>query len=412
MRSDDEIWGLPRPAARLDSGLDLPAAELIQRPGTLRVLRLIARMNVGGPALQVVGLTEGLQPPRFESRLMIGNVGPGEADYLELRAPDVDAVRVPGLGRSPDPRGDAAALRAVIREIKRFRPHIVHTHTAKAGVIGRVAARLCRVPVTVHTFHGHLLHGYFSATVRRCVVQTERTLARTTTRLVAVGRRVRDDLVAAGIGRPEQFVVVPPGVTLPPAPPRPEARELLGLRPDGPVISYVARLTPVKRPERFVDVAMEVAKRVPEATFVVAGEGQLLAAMRRHAEPLGDKMHFVGWRSDVQTVYAASDLIVLTSDNEGMPVSLIEAATVGVPAVTTDVGSVREVVLDGETGYVTSSSVGDLAAATARILVDRGLRERMGQAAIEHSRLSFSSARLVDDTARLYEELAETFRLN
>lgn len=379
--------------------------------GPLRVLRIIARMNVGGPALQVVGLTEGLGPPRFESRLLVGTVGPGEADYIDLRAPDLEAVRVPGLGRSPDPWGDATALRTLIREIRRFRPAIVHTHTAKAGVLGRLAARACRVPLTVHTFHGHLLYGYFSGATRRVVVQTERTLARSTTRLVAVGCQVRDDLLAAGIGRPEQFVVVPPGVDLPPAPPQEAARAALGVPAGARVVAFVARLTSVKRPDRFVDVALELARDDPEVRILVAGEGALLADMRRHASPLGERIQFLGFRPDVETVYAAADVVLLTSDNEGMPVSLIEAATVGTPAVSTDVGSAREVVLDGETGYVTTAAVTDLAAATRRILDDPDLRARMSEAATAHAALRFGAARLVDDTARLYEGLAAEARL-
>jgi glycosyltransferase involved in cell wall biosynthesis len=379
---------------------------------TIRVLRIIARMNVGGPALQVVGLTEGLKPPRFQSRLLIGTVGPGEADYVQLRAPHLSAVRVPGLGRSPNPFGDASALLRVIREIRRFQPHIVHTHTAKAGVLGRVAARLCGVPATVHTFHGHLLYGYFSPVVQRGVVQAERILARSTTRLVAVGAQVRDDLIAAGIGRPDQFTVVPPGVSLPPAPSRQAARMALGLPPDVPVAGYVARLTAVKQPLRFVDVAEELTRMVPDVRFVVAGEGDLLADMRARGASLGDRMQFLGWRRDVETVYAACDAIVLTSDNEGMPVSLIEASSVGTPAVTTDVGSAREVVLDGETGFVTSSSVSDIAAASAKILLNCDLRARMGHAAAQHAARRFSGDRLVHDTAELYEDLARQLGLD
>ncbi len=181
----------------------------------IRVLRVIARMNVGGPALQVTALADGLDPERFEQRLLVGNVGEGEADYLDLRAPHVEATRVRGLGRSPDPTGDARALAALVREMREFRPHIVHTHTAKAGVLGRSAAVLARVPIRVHTFHGHLLHGYFSPRVTSAVTAVERAFADMTTRLVAVGRQVRDELLAAGIGRPDQYVVVPPGVALP-----------------------------------------------------------------------------------------------------------------------------------------------------------------------------------------------------
>ncbi|MDQ3980552.1 MAG: glycosyltransferase family 4 protein [Actinomycetota bacterium] len=376
----------------------------------IRVLRVIARMNVGGPAVQVVGLTEGLRPPRFQTRLLVGKVDPGEADYLQLRAPHIKAVRVHGLGRAPDPGSDILALRTIAREIRRFRPHIVHTHTAKAGLLGRVGAIVSRVPATVHTFHGHLLYGYFAGNTQRGIVRAERILARSTTRLVAVGRQVRDDLVAAGIGRPEQYVIVPPGVSLPPAPPRELARDMLGLGRSGSVVGYVARLTAVKRPDRFIAAAKELASRQADVTFVVAGEGELLADVRARAAPLGAGIRFLGWRRDVETIYAACDVVVLTSDNEGMPVSLIEASAMGTPAVTTNVGSAAEVVIDGETGFVTTSSPSDIAAAVERILSSEALRRRMGDAAKDRAQRHFSTQRLVADTALLYEEIAHHLR--
>src|SRR5439155_11017175 len=163
-------------------------------------------------------------PDRFDQRLLVGTVGSDEADYLSLRAPDARAAVIAGLGRSPNPAGDVRALAALVREMRRFRPHIVHTHTAKAGALGRVAAGVARVPATVHTFHGHLLHGYFSPAKTRLVVATERALARPTTRLVTVGTQVRDDLLGAGVGRTEQYVVVPPGVDMAEPPPQDEAR--------------------------------------------------------------------------------------------------------------------------------------------------------------------------------------------
>jgi glycosyltransferase involved in cell wall biosynthesis len=376
--------------------------------GPLRVLRVIARMNVGGPALQVVNLTRNLDGARFEQRLLIGNVGPDEADFLELRAPDISPRRIEGLGRSVRPLDDVRALAAIRREIRAFRPDIVHTHTAKAGVLGRVAAVTSRVPAVVHTFHGHLLHGYFSPPVTTAVVTAERALARVTTRLVAVGSQVRDELLAAGIGRPEQFCVVPPGVGLPTPPEAGDARKTLGLPAGAPVVAFVARLTAIKRPDRFLAAAEVIARSRPDALFVVAGEGSELAALQAGARHLGDRFRFLGWRPDVETVYAAADVIMLTSDNEGMPVSLIEAASVGCPAVTTRVGSAAEVVVDGVTGFVTDHRPEALAAAAAQILDDPSLRARLSAAAATHARTCFGPERLVADMEHLYEELAVT----
>lgn len=374
---------------------------------SIRVLRVIARMNVGGPALQVTALQDGLPKPRFEQRLLIGDVGINEGSYMELRAAHLVAKRVSGLGRSVNASADARALASLVAEIRRFRPHIVHTHTAKAGLLGRTAGLACTVPALVHTFHGHLLHGYFSSRKTRALVAAERGMARFTTRLVAVGNRVRDELIAAGIGRPEQFLVVAPGVELPAAPDRLTARAILGLSPDVPVVAFLARLVPVKRPDRFVDVARVVASRHPETVFLVTGEGELLSEMRRRATPLGDQIRFLGWRSDVETVYAAADVLLLTSDNEGMPVSLIEAASVGCPAVTTAVGSAGEVVVDGVTGFVRDKSTAALADATCHILRNESLRERFSAAAVDYAGVHFGRHRLVNDIAALYEEIAE-----
>ncbi len=362
-------------------------------------------MNVGGPALQVVALADGLDSDRFDQRLLVGKLSPGEGDYLALRAPHIEPVDIPGLGRSPNPLGDVRALASVAGEIRRFRPHVVHTHTAKAGAIGRLAAQACRVPATVHTFHGHLLDAYFSSWATRGVVGVERALARMTTRLVAVGERVRNDLIGAGIGRREQYAVIPPGVEVEAIPGR-EARERLGLPADAPVVAFVARLTSVKRPDRFVEVASRVAEQVADAVFVVAGEGELFEETRRAAAPLGDRVRFLGWRSDIETIYGAADVVALTSDNEGMPVSLIEAAAAGRATVTTDVGSAAEVVIDGETGIVVGRDADRLAEAVITVLTEPGLRDRFGQAAAVHAAERFGRLRLVDDYAALYEELA------
>lgn len=365
---------------------------------------MIARMNVGGPALLVAGLSEGIDQDRFDHRLYVGHVGPDEGDHLALRASDLPFRRIEGLGRSPDPLADVRALRDLVKEMRSFRPHVVHTHTAKAGMLGRLAARLSGVPSTVHTFHGHLLHGYFRPLVSRGVTGAERVQARYTTRLIAVGRQVRDDLLAAGVGRPEQYLVVPPGITIAAPPARLTARATLGLAGSELVVSFVARLTSVKRPDRAIDVARRILAIRDDVTFLICGEGQLLDELRAEASDL-ERVRFLGWRADVETVYAASDLVLLTSDNEGMPVSLIEAAMCGIPAVATDVGSVREVVLDGRTGVVVPPDTEAITQAVLRLLGNPVERARLGTAAGEHARSEFSRDRLVSEMENLYEEL-------
>jgi glycosyltransferase involved in cell wall biosynthesis len=362
-------------------------------------------MNIGGPAVQVSALMRGLDSERFDHLLITGHVGPGEADYLDQRAPGLPAHRLEWLGRAVRPTDDVRCLLELARAMRRFRPHIVHTHTAKAGTLGRAAAVLARVPSRVHTFHGHLLHGYFSPAKTRVVVQTERRLAARTDRLVAVGSRVRDDLLAAGIGKAKQYAVVPPGTKLAGAPEPSEARRMLGLPEGCPLVAYVGRITGIKRPDRFLAVAREVRRSVPAAHFVVCGEGDLQPDPEAVAD-LGDSLHLLGWRADVETVYAAADLVLLTSDNEGMPVSLIEAGLAGLPVVATNVGSVAEVVQDGTTGLLATPSSAELARHTVTLLHDGQLRQEMGARARAFTTHRFGEERLVADTQALYTSIA------
>ncbi len=371
----------------------------------IRVLRIIARMNVGGPAWQVSALTRGLPRHGIESTLVSGEVEAGEADYLELRDSNLPVVRLVGLGRSVRLLGDLTAFVSLIRLMRAERPDIVHTHTAKAGFVGRLAAIVAGVPVIVHTYHGHLLHSYFRPAVARSIRFVEAVLARRTTALVAVGSRVRDELLEAGIGDPDRFLVFAPGVVEPPVKDQVTERRTLGLSTDDRVVLFVGRLTRVKRVDRLLDAMVEVQEAVPSALLVVAGDGELSDELRRMAALAGIRVMFLGWCSDVASLYAAADLAVLSSDNEGMPVSLLEAAMSGVPAVTTDVGSASEVVIDGVTGVVVKRTTSSLAAGLVSLLNDDPAIRRMGKAAQNRATEEFGVERLVRDHADLYRRL-------
>lgn len=375
-----------------------------ERSQPIRVLRIIARMNVGGPAWQVSALVRGLDGDRFESLLISGEVDKDEADFLDLRDPGLPLLKIPSLGRSVRIWDDLRALLLIRRAIRRFRPDIVHTHTAKAGVLGRLAAASCQVPVRVHTFHGHTLHGYFGRVVSGLSKLIERVLARGTTVLVAVGEQVRDDLVNARIGRPDQYIVIPPGVETPECVDQTLARSRLGLPTEVPVALFVGRLTAIKRPDRLIEAMRLVLERHPNVVLAVAGEGGLLAETERLAAPLGSSVRFLGWQSDIGDLFAAADFAVLTSDSEGMPVTLIEAAMAGIPSVTTDAGSAREVVLDGVTGIVTALDSVAVATGLAQLL-DNDLCKQMGASARERAEAKFGTRRLLSDHEDLYGRL-------
>ena len=371
----------------------------------IRVLRVIARMNVGGPAVQVSGLMRELVAPDFEQLLLTGYCASDEADYLETQAPDVSATRIEGLGRALKASDDLRALGTIVRHIREFEPDIVHTHTAKAGVLGRLAARASRAkPRVVHTFHGHLLHGYFSPPMTRAVIELERLLARGTDALVAVGPQVRDDLLEARIGRPNQYSVIPPGLSLAPTLDRAAARAVLGVG-DGPVVAFVGRLTAIKRPDRFADVAEAVRDRGLDVTFLVAGAGDLAGELeqRVHHQRLPVKM--LGWRSDVELILAAADAVILTSDNEGTPVSLIQAALAGLPVIATDVGSVKDVVVDQETGWLAPTDATALANAVETWLSLPDFGQSVGQAARVRAETVYGVQRLAADYAEVYSRL-------
>jgi glycosyltransferase involved in cell wall biosynthesis len=258
--------------------------------------------------------------------------------------------------------------------------------------------------VRVHTYHGHLLHGYFGRFVSRVLVLVDQLLARCTTSLVAVGAQVRDDLLSAGIGHHDQYEVIPPGVASAAPIGRESARIRLGLPPDASVVLFVGRLTAIKRPDRLIEAMSIVLERRPDAVLGLVGEGDLSKETRLRAEPLGSAVHFLGWQPDIASLYVASDCVVLTSDSEGMPVTLIEAAMAGVPAVTTDVGSAREVVLDGVTGLVVAPEAAAVADGVLRLL-DPDLRKQMGAAALARANTEFSTQRLIADHTALYDRL-------
>jgi len=372
----------------------------------VRVIRIIARMNVGGPAVQVSGLMRGFDTSLFEHELVTGYCAADEADYLERVATDIKATRIDGLGRSIKPRADLTALFAIIKEIRRFRPDVVHTHTAKAGVVGRVASILSgHKSIRVHTFHGHLLNGYFGAGKTKLVILVEKFLALFTDELLAVGSKVKDDLLAAGIGNQNKFGVMPPGLQLAEVPSRSSARKELSLSEDATYCAFIGRITQIKRPDRFLDVVAEVQSRGIDLHFIVAGAGDLLQYCQDRVQAENLPVTFLGWREDIEVVLAAADFVLLTSDNEGTPLSLIQAGMVGIPVVATNVGSTNEIVVNGETGLLTDLSIGQLADAVAKLAKDSAIRAKMGAAGKEYTLNRYGVARLVKDHQDLYLRL-------
>ena len=377
-----------------------------KRESQTRVMRIIARMNVGGPAVQITGLMRGLNSEEFDHRLFTGYCSAGETDYLNSIATDLKVVRIKGLGRHISLLDDISAFIRLVIEIRKFKPHIIHTHTAKAGFLGRIASLLSLHPsIRVHTFHGHLLNGYFGKFKKLLVVLAERCLAFFTTQLLAVGDKVREDLLEAGVGSRSNFALMPPGLSINALPAKNASRKTLGLSEDRLQCAFIGRVTQIKRPDRFLDVVSEVKKRGIALDFFIAGDGELLDLCRERISKENLSVTVLGWQDNIEQVLSAADVVVLTSDNEGTPLCLIQAGMAGLPVVTTTVGSVPEIVLDGVTGILTSLSVEMIADALEKLVSDKDLRSELGLAARDFTLAHFGVGRLVSDHEELYKEL-------
>ena len=372
----------------------------------IRVMRIISRMNVGGPAVQVSGLMRGFNANEFDHRLYVGYCAAEEADYLVTVATDVKSFRIQGFGRRISLGGDIKAFITLVKEIHAFKPHVVHTHTAKAGFLGRIASIISLQPsIRVHTFHGHLLNGYFGPFKRSLVVIAEKFLALFTHQLLAVGDKVRQDLLNAGIGAKDKFELMPPGLAIGELPAKEESRIVLNLPGNSLQCAFIGRVTQIKRPDRFLDVVSEIKKRGVKLDFLIAGDGEQLDICRERIKGEDLPVTILGWQSDIERVLSSADMVVLTSDNEGTPLSLIQAGMAGLPVVTTNVGSVPEVVLDGVTGIVIGLDVQEIADALEKLVSDRVLRAKLGAAAQEFTLSNFGVKRLVHDHQELYKNL-------
>ena len=378
----------------------------------IKIVRIIARLNIGGPAINVVLLTEGLNSGNFRTTLVTGSIGKGEGDmsyFADER--HVKPVYVGELARSINPFKDLRALWKIYKVIKRERPLIVHTHTAKAGTLGRTAAILAGVPVRVHTFHGHVFDGYFNGLTARVFIFIERFLGRFTTKIVTVSNSVANDVTLKyNIVPKEKIRVIPLGFDLGRFFRSDEnaagLKKELGLPDDSLLVGIVGRLVPVKNHKMFLDMAKEAGAR--KTKFIIIGDGELRLELESYAKQIGMERDviFLGWRRDLENIYAGLDVACLTSLNEGTPVSLIEAMASARPVVSTDVGGVKDIVKDGVNGRLVSS--GDTAAfakAVLDLLNDSGKRAKMGIAGRSFVKINYNKDRLIEDTKNLYEEL-------
>jgi glycosyltransferase involved in cell wall biosynthesis len=403
-----------------------------ESPGGVRVLRIIDRLNVGGPARHVVTLTAGLDPGAFETLLVTGRILAAEGDMMYLaRRAGIDPLVMPEMSRELTAR-DALVVLKLFRIMRRFRPHIVHTHKAKAGATGRLAAwlyrwttwsafrlgpRPCRV---VHTYHGHVFHSYYGPLKTRLFLAVERLLARLCTdRLVVVSERQRQEICSKyRVGRPDQFEVVALGIDPCEAGASGRLRAGIGATDQDLLVGMVGRLTEVKNPFMLVDVAAELTDSVPAARFVLIGDGHLRPALeaRIHRLGLAGRVTLTGFRADVRDLYGDLAVVALTSLNEGTPLTLIEAMSAGRPVVATEVGGVADIMgafVEARAGFsvwahgltAPPRDVRAFARALRFLLEHPPLGRAMGERGRAHVRRHLSRERLVSDVERLYRAI-------
>ena len=360
----------------------------------MRVLHVIARLNVGGTARYITQLANELPKHGIETFVATGFVQGAEVE--DESAQSIDLIRIPSMGRSINPIKDHFARKQLDKIIAEIEPDIIHTHTFKAGFLIRMKKQ--SVPV-IHTFHGHLLDDpEFSGFKSKIIVELERILAKKSAKLVTVGHQVGSELLENRIGDRSQYVNIPPGVVPIKFTPKQQALVNLDIQDKGkPVIGWIARITGVKNPMR----ALKVAKELPDFHFVMAGGGDLLNQIRAAAP---SNVDVVGW-AQATDLFSVSDIILSTSENEGMPIALIEAQMAGKPVVATDVGSVAEIILDNQTGFVTNKEPEDIAFAIKSIMADKKMRDDMSERASNYSSAAFSVEALIQRHKNLYQEV-------
>jgi glycosyltransferase involved in cell wall biosynthesis len=387
----------------------------------VKALRIITRLNVGGPAIQAARLTLLLEDRGYHTRLVHGRLGPQEGDMSDLVASHDDVRHMIALRRSVAPLDDLRAFISLFRELRAFRPTIVHTHMAKAGLLGRLAtvaynATRGRAPRArvVHTYHGHVLDGYFRPAVSRTFIALERLLARASDRLIAISPTIREELLRTyGIGRNGQYRVVPLGFDLAALAAiddiaRQDARRALNIPSDAAVVTTVGRLTAIKQPHIFLEALADLSARRPKVLGLVAGGGELRDELLARARALGieTRVRWLGWQRNLVTVYGASDVFLLTSRNEGTPVAIIEAMAAGVPVVSTDVGGVKDVIASSDAGVlVPLGDVPALAAAVDRLLADDEFRTGMAAHGRRRVLEQYGIERLLQDIDAVYRDL-------
>jgi glycosyltransferase involved in cell wall biosynthesis len=344
----------------------------------IKVVHIVTRMNTGGVAVLISELVTGLDPERYEVHLITGRCTPDEEDYIKARGLHLGEISILSMGRSLRPYSDFKSFLSLIKCLRKLKPNIVHTHTSKAGLLGRIAAKLAAPKAKiVHTFHGHLLHGYFSKNATRFLIVTERLLAKISDLLISMGNEVKQDLLDSKIGNQEQFVIAFPGVRASqPNLDNVKSGKFKSNHNKQVIFTFVGRLSPIKRCDRILELAS--MKEISDAGihFLIIGDGELRSQLE--SQSVGLPITFIGWESNTEDWLAVSDAAILLSDNEAVPLAMIEAGFAGLPVVATNVGSMADVVINEENGFLVGLKIDEIAEKVLLIAKNDTLRLQMG----------------------------------
>lgn len=397
-----------------------------------KILRIHNRLIVGGPSHNVTLLTAYLSP-EFETKLLVGKKDPAEKDATYIADQlGLVPVEIKEMRRSVLPFYDIVAYFKIKKIIKEYKPDIVHTHASKAGAVGRMAARACKVPLVVHTFHGHVFHSYFSPFISKVIVRVERFFARRTDAIIAISESQKHELAEVyKIAPPEKVFTIPLGFNLDKYSVDQDKKKAIfynkyGFDESEIIIGIIGRLVPIKNHEMFLEVAAIVkSKTNKNIRFAIIGDGESRPGIEKKAEELGlSYSYFItnpkqkadimvtSWETEIDQALAGLDIVVLTSHNEGTPVSLIEAQSAYIPVVSTNVGGVEDIVVHGQTGYITE--VGDnnlFAEYVVKLIDDEALRKQMGKSGYENVVKRYSKQRLINDMRNLYLSFLEKKKL-
>lgn len=380
----------------------------------IKIVRIITRLNIGGPAIHTILLNEGLHGDRFETYLVTGRPHSSEGDMSALAQEKNLRIEYISELRREIGLNDIMAFFKLLRFMLRIKPDIVHTHTAKAGALGRLAAILAGVPVRIHTFHGHVLDGYFSPLKTRLFIFIERFLAYFTDKLITVSDSIREEIVVKFKIAPRQKCdVIKLGFDLSEFLDnehlRWNFRKKIGVDGNILLVGIVGRIVPIKNHRMFLDVVKDITDRrgSPNVRFIIIGGGEMSNELIDYAKKIkvDQFVKFTGWAEDTASVYADLDVVALTSLNEGTPVSLIEALASSKPVVATDVGGVKDIVKDGEDGFLAEkNNVKDFSDKLLNLLSDERQRARFGARGRELVREEYAGERLIKEIDELYEK--------